>query len=151
MFERTKRKRNVKEGYPETKGLKDGHCNRSGCLRPLAGKIQYTMTDHETFTNEKLYYCSPCAEDFTKWDEHIKAPIRCTIAGTLVEKDWYEFRNDLRPGQIFRTHSGDIIQLDRSVPGDGTKWYVADWYRDGWSHYDSTIEPGDLKERIDVT
>jgi hypothetical protein len=63
--------------------------------------------------------------------------------------DWYERRNELMPGQIFRTHDGSIVKLDRTVPGDGTKWYVADWWGSGWAYMDSTIEPGDLKERIE--
>lgn len=65
----------------------------------------------------------------------------------LVKKDWYEHRHELRPDQVFRCQDGHIVKLDRSVPGDGTKWYVADWHN-GWAYYDSTIEPGDLDERI---
>lgn len=57
--------------------------------------------------------------------------------------DWYERRDELEHGQMFRTHAGEVVKLDRRVPGDGTKWYVADWWR-GWSYEDSTIEPGDL-------
>jgi hypothetical protein len=77
MFERAKRRRNLQEGYPEDKGLKDGHCNRSGCLAPLVGRPQYSMMDHETFTDARLFYCKTCADQFTAWDEHIKTPIRC--------------------------------------------------------------------------
>ncbi|MGX9944917.1 hypothetical protein ACTG4Q_20865 [Bradyrhizobium denitrificans] len=79
MFERAKRARNLKEGYPEDKGLRNGHCNRSGCLAPLTGRPHYWMRDHETFTDAKLYYCEPCADQFTRWDKHIGAPIRCTL------------------------------------------------------------------------
>jgi hypothetical protein len=79
MFERTKRARNLKEGYPEDKGLKNGRCNRSGCLAPLAGRPHYWMRDHETFTDARLYYCDSCAEQFARWDKHIGAPIRCTL------------------------------------------------------------------------
>lgn len=61
--------------------------------------------------------------------------------------DWYERRNELTPGQVFRTHEGLLVKLDRRVPGDGTKWYVADFWR-GWSYMDSTIEPGDLEEMV---
>lgn len=56
--------------------------------------------------------------------------------------DWYDRRNELEPDMIFRTHDG-FVMLDRRKPGDGTQWIVADWH-EGWSHYDSTIEPGDL-------
>ena len=42
---------------------------------------------------------------------------------------------------------GSIVKLDRTVPGDGTKWYVADW-SNGWAYYDATIEPGDLKTML---
>ena len=61
--------------------------------------------------------------------------------------DWYERRDELQADQVFRTYDGSIVKLDRSVPGDGTKWYVADWWN-GWSFQDSTIEPGDLTERL---
>lgn len=59
--------------------------------------------------------------------------------------DWYEERHKLQPDQIFKLHDGSIVKLDRTVPGDGTKWYVADWYR-GWSYQDSTIEPGEIED-----
>lgn len=62
------------------------------------------------------------------------------------EIDWYERRHELEPGQVFSTADG-VIKLDRRVPGDGTKWYVLDWSK-GWSHEDSTIEPGDLIDRL---
>lgn len=61
--------------------------------------------------------------------------------------DWYERRNELFTGQVFRLRDGAVAKLDRSVPGDGTKWYVQDWWN-GWSCMDSTIEPGDLAERL---
>lgn len=57
--------------------------------------------------------------------------------------DWYERRRELESGMIFRTASG-VVQLDRPVPGDGTKWYVLAWNGDGWSAYDDTVEPVDL-------
>jgi hypothetical protein len=62
------------------------------------------------------------------------------------EIDWYERRHELEPGQVFRSVYG-IIKLDRGVPGDGTKWYAAEWYN-GWAYYDATIEPCDLIERL---
>lgn len=65
-----------------------------------------------------------------------------------MQIDWYEKRDELCEGQVFRTIHDEIVRLDRRVPGDGTQWYVDDWY-DGWSCYDSTIEPGDLVEMID--
>lgn len=61
--------------------------------------------------------------------------------------DWYERRHELEPGQIFTTFDGSVVKLDRRVPGDGTKWYVADWMGH-WSYEDSTIEPGDLVTRL---
>lgn len=63
-------------------------------------------------------------------------------------KDWYEHRDELRPEMVFRTEAGDTVKLDRSVPGDGTKWYVANWSLGSWAYYDSTVEPGDLAELI---
>ena len=59
--------------------------------------------------------------------------------------DWYERRAELEPGQIFLNCDGSLVKLDRRVPGDGTKWYVADWCGDHWSYEDSVIEPGDLR------
>jgi hypothetical protein len=63
--------------------------------------------------------------------------------------DWYERRHELRPEQVFRCHDGSLVKLDRRVPGDGTKWYVADWWNGSWAYMDSTIEPGDLKELVE--
>jgi hypothetical protein len=76
--------------------------------------------------------------------------------------DWYARRDELAPDQVFTDFDGDLVKLDRRVPGDGTRWYVASWnpgsdrpdvdpfYRKGrWSYDDSTIEPGDLRERAD--
>ena len=58
--------------------------------------------------------------------------------------DWYERRSELREDQMFLTLDGDKVKLDRRVPGDGTKWYVARWYGSHWSYEDATIEPSDL-------
>lgn len=68
----------------------------------------------------------------------------------MTEIDWYEHRGDLEGGQIFRCRDGSVVMLDRRVPGDGTKWYVADWHI-GWSYEDGTVEPGDLAERLPDT
>lgn len=61
----------------------------------------------------------------------------------MNENYWYENRHELEEGMIFQTANG-LVMLDRSVPGDGTKWYVADRCNEVWSYCDSTIEPGDL-------
>lgn len=58
--------------------------------------------------------------------------------------DWYERRDELRADMVFRTYDGSLVKLDRRVPGDGTKWYVAEWSWGSWGYYDSTVEPGDL-------
>lgn len=63
--------------------------------------------------------------------------------------DWYERRNELECGQVFKTFDDRTVQLDRPVPGDGTKWYVLSWFRGGWSCEDDTIEPGDLEDMIE--
>ena len=59
--------------------------------------------------------------------------------------DWYKRRDELKPGLVFMTVDG-VVQLDRGVEGDATKWTVLDWntYTQGWSCEDSEIEPGDL-------
>lgn len=59
--------------------------------------------------------------------------------------DWYERRNELEPDHVFRMYDGSLVKLDRRVPGDGTQWYVADWYGNHWSYEDHAIEPGDLR------
>ena len=72
------------------------------------------------------------------------------MASTEQHPDyWYDHRDELEQGMVFTSYYG-IVKLDRSVPGDGTKWYVADFdARHGdWAYYDSTIEPGDLKTRL---
>ncbi len=61
------------------------------------------------------------------------------------EDYWYDNRHLLRPGMIFKTRYGDIVELDRRVPGDGTRWYVADWWNGSFAYMDSEIEPGDLE------
>lgn len=62
-----------------------------------------------------------------------------------TERDWYERRNELFPGQIFRTYDGDVVLLDCTVPGDGTRWQVADLVDGNWAFYGNTVEPGDLR------
>jgi hypothetical protein len=82
------------------------------------------------------------------------------MVGETETIDWYERRSELECEQVFSTYDGSIVKLDRQVPGDGTRWYVADWYmgypatdrypesKPHWSYEDSTIEPGDLRERV---
>lgn len=60
------------------------------------------------------------------------------------EIDWYEHRHELETGMIFHHKHGSYVMLDRSVPGDGTKWYVAAWIGGRWLYEDATIEPGEL-------
>lgn len=62
--------------------------------------------------------------------------------------DWYERRDELREGDEFLTHAGARVELVRSVPGDGSKWYVGTWWNGSYAYYDDTIEPGELKEKI---
>lgn len=57
---------------------------------------------------------------------------------------WYHYRSKLRGGMIFKTENGNTVRLDRSVPGDGTQWYVDRWFND-WFSENATIEPGDLR------
>lgn len=67
--------------------------------------------------------------------------------------DWYDRRDELEPSMVFDSCWG-IVQLDRRVPGDGSRWYVLDGRNSyntgkwGWYAEDSTIEPGDLTERL---
>ena len=63
----------------------------------------------------------------------------------MADIDWYERRNELQEDQVFRDFEGDLVKLDRRVPGDGTKWYVAVMWGGSWAYMDDTIEPGDLR------
>ena len=75
--------------------------------------------------------------------------IRSKIADILKEgDDWYERRRELNCGDVFRCHDGEIVKLDHPKPGDGTKWVVQSWYNGSWFNDESTIEPGDLDEKI---
>lgn len=67
--------------------------------------------------------------------------------------DWYERRNELEPEQVFSTVFGGVVQLYRRDPCDGTRWRVLDWsdYCKGFLQQDSTIEPGDLVDRLPDT
>lgn len=67
----------------------------------------------------------------------------------MTKIDWYERRNELAPGQCFTLYDGSRVELDRRVPGDGSKWYVLGIGDSGSRFYeDETIEPGDLRKRI---
>lgn len=71
--------------------------------------------------------------------------------------DWYERRDELAPGMVFKTYDG-IVRLDHRVPGDGTDWYCDVWYdgrpdvpgyeRGHWSCEEARYHPGDLIERL---
>jgi hypothetical protein len=78
-FERDKRRRNIVAHYYEDKGLRDGRCNRQACQQPLAvWRHRASMRDHETNTNERLYYCPPCAQQFDAADDEMRQPRRIT-------------------------------------------------------------------------
>lgn len=49
------------------------------------------------------------------------------------------------PGQVFRDIHGDLLRLDKSVPGDATQWVVERW-NDGWSSDGEIVETADLAE-----
>lgn len=59
---------------------------------------------------------------------------------------WYENQDRLNIGDVCELDDGTIIKLDRRVPGDGTRWYVATWSGKSFSYEDYTIEPGDIKK-----
>lgn len=70
---------------------------------------------------------------------------------TLTAADWYDHRDELEPGDVFRDRDGGLVRLDRRVPGDGTDWYVLDWYQNGWTDENKRIHPLDLKEKISLS
>lgn len=70
-FETAKREANLAAGFIETKGLRDGHCNRRDCQAPLIGeRFRCSMRDHEFNTDGRLYYCRACAVLFDQADRH---------------------------------------------------------------------------------
>lgn len=66
----------------------------------------------------------------------------------MDEEDWYARQDELVPGMVFRTAGGDLVRLDRRVPGDGTAWYADTWWGRSWACMDARVEPGDLVERL---
>lgn len=62
--------------------------------------------------------------------------------------DWYDRQHELREGDIFRLRSGEVVKLDRRVPGDGTDWYAADWWAGSWAYMDARHHPGDFAEKL---
>lgn len=85
------------------------------------------------------------APDYTAFDAAYARAMK--TYRRAVDRAYAPRRADLRVDQVFRTWDGQVVRLDRSVPGDATKWYVADWWN-GWAYQDSTVEPGDLVERL---
>jgi hypothetical protein len=66
----------------------------------------------------------------------------------MAQVDWYERRDELEPDQVFTTHDGGKVKLDRRVPGDGTDWYAATWWGGSWAYMDSRLHPSELCERL---
>jgi hypothetical protein len=65
----------------ETKGKRDGNCNRTACQRSLADHPRWSMKDH--MTGGRLYYCQRCVDLFHESDRQFGQPLRCTI----IEED----------------------------------------------------------------
>jgi len=63
-------------------------------------------------------------------------------------QDFYELRHTLKVGDVFTDYEGDLVKLDRHVPGDATQWYAAVWSGADWSYDDHQLEPSDLRERV---
>jgi len=61
---------------------------------------------------------------------------------------WYDNKSQLKSDLIFITDGNEVVKLDRSVPGDATKWYIADLYKSGWCYNDSTVEATELNYLI---
>ena len=69
----------------------------------------------------------------------------------MYDNYWYEYQHRLRSGMVFKCHDGSIVQLEQRVPGDGSKWYVADFTGRSFSYENSTIEPGDLSKILTMS
>lgn len=68
--------RSIEEDYPEDKGLKDGHCNRSACLQPGA-----TWFNHST----KKWYCAYCAHLINEANPEFKREMGYRICTPGIE------------------------------------------------------------------
>ena len=66
-----------------------------------------------------------------------------------MSQDWYERRDELESGMVFRTCEGGLVKLDRPVEGDATQWHVADLWGKSWAWMDSIVEPADLVEKVE--
>lgn len=103
-WEFAKRKRNLADGYKETKGLRNGHCNRQACQADLNGQRQSYMIDHERFTEgERLYYCHPCTLKFNEADRQFQRdmPRRCTLEPRAERPETYH-------SEMERLHGPDL-------------------------------------------
>lgn len=62
--------------------------------------------------------------------------------------DWYAERDRLNQGDVCILYDDTTVKLDRRVPGDGTDWYVLDWWDNGfngrWTDNDRRIHPSDI-------
>ena len=64
-----------------------------------------------------------------------------------MHKNWYDRRDELQPGMVFRAYDDGVVKLLRRTPDNGTWWYAADWYGK-WLEHGSIYGPRDLLERL---
>jgi hypothetical protein len=99
-------------------------------------------------TEDAEWTGSPCPHDPDNFwiDDKTGERVNAHTGERTPNIDWYERRDELNCDDVFTSANG-LVKLDRRVPGDGTKWYAADWWNGSWAYMDSTIEPGDLIDR----
>jgi len=61
---------------------------------------------------------------------------------------WYEHRHEIKIGDRFIMDDGEIVEISGSVPGDGTALTVLQYDNGSWFDYQTRIEPGDLRDRL---
>lgn len=119
--------------------------------RHLEGGAIHPMTaaaigNEAANVNNRLRHDAALIAKANIYAEHVKAEYGFDVDKENTEDPdhWYNNRHELESGQVFNLSDGSVVRLDGRVPGDGTKWYVADWH-EGWSSYNNEIEPGDLR------
>lgn len=66
----------------------------------------------------------------------------------INDVDWHKNRNLIRIGDRFILHDKHIVEISGFVEGDATKMYVLDFYNKSWFAEGSTIEPSDIKGKL---
>lgn len=110
-------------------------CSRKDGFWTSVAPEDVWIMDHETALDvvSRLHHNNPRVVRADKAIAQIEAQrdakIRLKEAADnpviIITGDWYERRDELEEGMVFTTGGGELVKLDREVPGDATKWFVA--------------------------